>query len=165
LSGHREKQAQRGLPEHLVVGRDLEVAEREGIWDSFTSGVYWSVERGLRTHWDMRDPYSVPEKNCSLARVVVVAGFSGTLPEGTTSFFLSEYHCSSFPVGEPVVFIATPRTPLPVFLTYRTSIITGPNNLPDVEITLWAWDPNGNPAPNTPFRWLCIVTDASGGVE
>ena len=159
------QQHERDLREHLIVGRDLEAAEREGLWDTFTSGVYWSEERGLRTHWDRRDPYSLVEKKCSLARVVVTPGVSGTLDDGTTTFFLSEYHCSSFPVGDPVIFVATPRTPLPVFLTTRTSIITGPNNLPDVEIHLWAWGPNGNPAPNTPFRWLCIVTDASGGVE
>jgi hypothetical protein len=164
LSPRRKKNDGGALPEHLIAGRELGVEEREGIWDTYTSSVYWSEERGLRTHWDRRDPYSQVEKKCSLARIVTVAGISGTFLDGTSTFFLSEYHCSSFPVGQPVVFVATPRNSLPVFLTTRTNIVVGPNNLPDVELHLWAWDPDGNPT-ITSFEWICIVTDASGGVE
>ena len=84
-----------------------------------------------------------------------VNGFSITGNNGQSVFRLTQFIC---PHGEryehPISVVATPFSSKPFFLTVLHSLI---NNNTDVEIRIFAWDPNGNPAAGVPVNWRCRV--------
>lgn len=57
-------------------------------------------------------------------------------------------------LAEPVHIVATPHGSVPSFLTVEHTLV-GDSEAGDIEITVHAWDPNGNPAPNVDFDWRC----------
>jgi hypothetical protein len=84
-----------------------------------------------------------------------VSGFATTASNGQSVFRLTSFMC---PAGEvfrvPVNVVATPFSSQPFFLTVTHAVI---NNGADVEIKVFAWKPNGTPAPGVTFNWRCRV--------
>lgn len=92
---------------------------------------------------------------CTESRVIDVSGFALTQANGQIVFKLSNFLC---PAGEifslPINVLATPISQKPFFLTVTHKLV---NNGTDVEITVFAWDANGAPAPGVTFNWRCRV--------
>ena len=92
---------------------------------------------------------------CTDSRVIDVSGFTQTQANGQVVFRLTSFLC---PAGEifslPINVVATPISPKPFFLTVMHALV---NNGADVEITVFAWDANGAPAPGVAFNWRCRV--------
>jgi hypothetical protein len=57
-------------------------------------------------------------------------------------------------LAEPVHIVATPHGSVPSFLTVEHTLVISDTSK-DIEITVYAWDPNGNPAPDVVFDWRC----------
>lgn len=57
-------------------------------------------------------------------------------------------------LAEPVHIVATPHGSVASFLTVDHALM-GDSASGDVEITVYAWDSNGNPAPDIAFDWRC----------
>jgi hypothetical protein len=95
----------------------------------------------------------------NLAPSLDVSGVSSTGSDGKSVFrltgFLPSYEIRR--LAEPVNVIATPRGSLPLFLTAEYTFVTDPgtSQASDIEITVYAWDSNGNPAPDIAFDWRC----------
>jgi hypothetical protein len=100
----------------------------------------------------------LPGKSCSPATFLDVDGASSTGTDGKRVFLLSEFAClpqlHSF--AEPINIVATPRSAAPFFVTV-THTLVGTGTSSDVQITVFAWDANGTPAPNVVFDWRCRV--------
>ena len=92
---------------------------------------------------------------CFDSRVFDVSGFAATGNNGQIVFRLSSFLC---PAGEifshPINVVATPISAKPFFVTVMHTLV---NNGTDVEITVFAWDANGAPAPGIAFNWRCRV--------
>jgi hypothetical protein len=100
----------------------------------------------------------LPIKTCNDATVIDVYGVSSTGGDGKRIFQLRDFICvdvpSSIVFSEPVNVVATPRSEGPFFLTMTHAVrITA--DITDVQITVFAWNANGEPAPNVPFDWRC----------
>lgn len=107
--------------------------------------------------------------SCQKASVFDIGGTSYTDAAGTGEFFLSDFYCHEwldFGHGRlafeyPVVFLATPQTNVPVFLTSVQELFThdppirGPAN--DVKVTVFSWDVNGDPHGDILFDWRCSI--------
>lgn len=95
----------------------------------------------------------------NLAPSLDVSGVSSTGSDGKSVFpitgFLPSYKLQR--VAEPVSMIATPRGSLPLFLTAEYTFVIDPaaSHASDIEITVYAWDSNGNPVPDIAFDWRC----------
>jgi hypothetical protein len=100
----------------------------------------------------------LPYNTCGPATLIDVCGVSSTGSDGKRVFQIRELICvaipSSIAFSEPVNVVATPRSESPFFLT-MTHAVTVTNDLTDVQITVFAWNANGEPAPNVPFDWRC----------
>ena len=84
--------------------------------------------------------------------LVDLTGFSNTGSDGKIVFRLMSFQ-NGFQVDttQPFNVIATARGGVPVSLTVDyTPVESG-----DFEITVFAWDTQGNPAPNVTFDWRC----------
>ena len=55
--------------------------------------------------------------------------------------------------AQPINVVATARGGVPASLTVDYTPAAG-----DFEITVFAWDSQGNPAPNVTFDWRCRVS-------
>jgi hypothetical protein len=56
--------------------------------------------------------------------------------------------------------VATARSSNPFFVTATLTLVKDPNTASsnhDVQITLYAWDAAGNPAPSVSIDWRCRV--------
>jgi len=93
-------------------------------------------------------------KLCRQASLLTVSGITLTQSKGTIELLLSDFHCESIFVLDPVILIATARTSSPVFVTAVPEVIDGGN---DVRIIANAWQAGGDPAANIPVAWLCRV--------
>ncbi len=92
---------------------------------------------------------------CSANRVIDVSGFATTGPNGQFTFKLTDFLCPAHEIySYPINVLATPVSSKPFFLTVQHSIL---NNGADVTITVFAWKPNGTPAPGVTFNWRCRV--------
>jgi hypothetical protein len=102
-----------------------------------------------------------PSEYCTTQADIDVSGTSSTLADGKRVFLLTDFVCSQvierfgFGFVEPINVVATPRAARPVFLTMARSSIPDPQARPNVQITVFAWDANGVPAPNVEFDWRC----------
>lgn len=97
---------------------------------------------------------SLPNR-CSANRVIDVSGFATTGQNGQFTFMLTNFLCPAREIySYPISVIATPKSPKPFFLTVQHDIV---NNGADVTITVFAWKPNGTPAPDVTFNWRCRV--------
>jgi hypothetical protein len=111
-----------------------------------------------------KNVFPFPSEYCTVQTDIDVSGTSSTLADGRRAFLLTDFVCSlvieryGFGFVEPINVIATPRAARPVFLTMAYLMIPqGPQFpvRPDVQITVFAWDANGAPAPNVEFDWRC----------
>ena len=103
-----------------------------------------------------------PSKRCDNAKLLDVSGSSSTGTDGKRAFRLSDYVCFQHRLLQaPVNVLATPSSTAPFFVTTSHALVD-PNDLlkSDVEITVFGWDANGNPAPNLAFHWRCRVQSA-----
>ncbi len=95
----------------------------------------------------------------NLASSLDVSGVSSAGSDGKSVFrltgFLPSYKIRH--LAEPVNVIATPRGSIPLLLTAEYTFMTDPgtSQASDIEITVYAWDSNGNPAPDIAFDWRC----------
>jgi len=100
-------------------------------------------------------------KTCTQSFLIDVGGLSNTDASGKVTLHLSDYTCRSGGrdhgryFGQPTVFVATPRSSSPVFITSRQRTVET-----QVEFEAndaYSWDADGNPAPSVPFSWRCLV--------
>ena len=94
-------------------------------------------------------------KRCFLRKTLDVSGLEVTGPNGQKVIELTLFICPvdgkfSFPIN----VVATPISQDPVYVTVQQQII---KNGGDVQITVFAWDASGAPAPKIPFNWRCRV--------
>jgi hypothetical protein len=103
----------------------------------------------------------LPGKWCNYNPVFEIGGVAATRSDGKRVFRLREFSCiGQITFDHPVNVVATPLSSQPFFLTViHALVLPDPNNsnLNDVEITVFAWDANGNAAPNIAFDWRCRV--------
>ena len=101
-----------------------------------------------------------PGKSCSDANLLDVDGAGWTGANGQQTFLLSDVLCwSSFVFAYPANVVATARGGSPFFLTtdYHT-VGPAPGTLnTDLQITVYAWQPGGAPAPGVSYDWRCSV--------
>jgi hypothetical protein len=96
-----------------------------------------------------------PRKICTPSPLLDASGAAFTGAAGNVTFLLSNVICLP-PVrslAEPVNLLATAHSTTPFYVTTTHTLVAGT----DVQITLFAWDPKGNPAPNVSVHWRCRV--------
>jgi hypothetical protein len=141
-----------------IVGNKTDLTEQQLAKFSYPIG-FWSIFGGFAV-WK-----SIFGKTCSQTIEFDSSGVSSTLADGKRVFRVSDIVCPIFqhPIDtigyvEPINVVATPRAERPVFLTMSISPAPqGPevHRAPDVQITVFAWEANGVPAPNVEFDWRC----------
>jgi hypothetical protein len=90
-----------------------------------------------------------------LAPSLDVSGFLSTGSDGKIVFRVMTFVPYELQnLAEPVHIVATPHGSVPSFLTVEHTLM-GDAEAGDIEITVYAWDPNGNPAPGVQFDWRC----------
>ena len=90
-----------------------------------------------------------------LATSLDVSGHSSTGSDGKCVFrVMTVVPYELHNLAEPVHIVATPHGSVPSFLTVEYTLM-GDAQAGDIEITVYAWDPNGNPAPEVDFDWRC----------
>jgi hypothetical protein len=90
-----------------------------------------------------------------LAPSLDVSGVSSTGSNGNIVFTVMSFVPYELQkLAEPVHIVATPHGSVPSFLTVEHALV-GDSEAGDVEITVYAWDSNGNPAPDVAFDWRC----------
>ena len=136
-----------------LAGYDIDEATAQSKSWWMPIGAY-SFSDGLVT-W--RNIIRFLPKSCNDARLLDVSGVSSTGGDGKRVFRLSEFVCFGTinSLAEPINVVATPLANTPGFLTAQHQLI--PATVDDVEITIFAWDANGVPAPNVVFDWRCRV--------
>jgi len=93
--------------------------------------------------------------NEHLAPSLDVSGVSVTGSDGTSVFRIMTFVPYEIQkLAEPVHIVATPHESVPSFLTVEHTLV-GDAESGDIEITVYAWGPNGNPAPGVHFYWRC----------
>jgi hypothetical protein len=103
-----------------------------------------------------------PGQNCIASSLLDGSGVSTTGTNGEVTFLLSNFICLPLvrSLSEPVNVLATARTASPFFVTTTHTMVPDPNSpqsFNDVQITVYAWDANGKPAPGVSFDWRCRV--------
>ena len=136
-----------------LAGRDLHVPAEQFIKIWYPAGAY-SYNEGL-VCWRSIFPI-FPGKSCSDATLLDVSGVLSTAANSQLVFQISEVVCFVDPyvLSEPINVVVTPRSSSPSFATQIHALI---NNNTDVQITVYTWDADGNPAPNVSFDWRCRV--------
>jgi hypothetical protein len=99
-------------------------------------------------------------QSCVSSTLLDASASSATGSSGSINFLLSSAICLPLvrSLAAPINLQATVRTTTPSFLTMTYALVvdpSNPNNYNDLQITVYTWDPNGNPAPNVPFDWRC----------
>ncbi len=91
----------------------------------------------------------------SLAPSLDVSGVCSTGSDGKSVFRVMTFVPYELEtLAEPVHIVATPHGSVPSFLTVEHTLVSN-GEAGDIEITVYAWDPNGNPAPDVVFDWRC----------
>jgi hypothetical protein len=98
-------------------------------------------------------------KFCSDLRLLDADGAATTGADGKTTFLLSSFLCATVNAfGAPVNLVATPRSATPCYTTTSYDLVPDPNapgSFRDLQVTLYAWGPDGKPAPNIAIDWRC----------
>ena len=135
-----------------LVGHRIEASGEELIRLVFAVGAFAFKDGNVTSR-----SIFFPSKTCSSGRLLDASGVSSTGTDGKRVFLLSDFVC--FPeftqLTNPVNVVATPRSESPFFVTMTHSLVNTPAT--DVQITVFAWDANGAPAPNVVFDWRCLV--------
>ena len=107
-------------------------------------------------------PTSPLPVSCTTSILLDITGSTTTPPSGNATFLISSFLCNTtgggfITYGEPVSIVATPASVRPVFLTVSHSFVTTSSNTNELSVNVFAWDPNGTPAPGVQFHWRCRV--------
>ena len=144
-----------------IVGHEIDPGVERTINLFHPAGSYalFYMDQSAQACWRRIFPF--PSKDCSIVRLLEAAGVSSTLADGKRVFQVSDVVCPEGVVwgfGEPVNVIATPLAESRTFLTMTYSLIQqgpDPSIHPDIQITVFAWNANGAPAPDVGFDWRC----------
>lgn len=134
-----------------MAGQELDITPEQAISLTIPLGAH-DVTEGVVASRIIILP---PRKICTPSPLLDASGATFTGAAGNVTFLLSDVVCLP-PVrslAEPINLLATAHTTTPFYVT-ATHAIVGST---DVKITLFAWDPKGNPAPNVPVHWRCRV--------
>ncbi len=106
--------------------------------------------------------FLIPGMQCQDTRLLDASGSLSTGSDGKRTFLLSSVIClpAQRSLAEPVNVLATPRSATACFVTTTHTVIKSDPNTPfldDVQITVFAWKPNGEPAAGVEFDWRCRV--------
>lgn len=102
-------------------------------------------------------------KRCLPSQMLDVSGAGTTDGSGKATLSVKAVTClfGSPGAGEnflnpvsPAYVVATPRSTVATHVTARATVV--PNDR-DVQIEVFAWDAQGQPAASTPFNWRCTV--------
>jgi len=107
-------------------------------------------------------------KRCGRTSVLDIGGTVSTGADGTAEFLLSDFWChewfsfhGTLTFEYPVLFVATPQTNAPIFLTSLQAVVQPPPTsdsvVNDIKVTVFSWETNGNPRGNVLFDWRCSV--------
>jgi hypothetical protein len=147
-----------------IVGHEIDPDVERLIKFSYPAGSYTAFGEVLtsESHVCWRRIYPFPNKVCSFGVPLLDAtGVSSTLADGKRVFHVGDVVCpqgASFGFGEPINIVATPLAESRTFLTMTYSLIPqgpDPSIRPDVQMTVFAWNTDGSPAPNVVFDWRC----------
>jgi hypothetical protein len=151
------------LKKHIetIVGHEIDPDVERLIEFSYPAGSYalFYMDQSAQACW--RRIYPLPIKDCSIVRLLEATGVSSTLADGKRVFQVSDVVCPEgvlWSFGEPINVVATPLAESPIFLTMTHSLISqgqDPSFQPDVQMTVFAWNTDGFPAPNVVFDWRC----------
>lgn len=98
-----------------------------------------------------------PRMPCLRMEGMDLSGVSTTDSFGVMVWRLSEFLCYGEkvpPIELPINFVATPFTRDPVYIT----ALGDATELPfDLFFQVFSWDKNGEPAPDIPFYWRCML--------
>jgi hypothetical protein len=148
-----------------IVGHEIDPGVERLIKFYYPVGSYTGFGQVLpqSVHACWRRIYPFPNKVCSVPEggLLEATGVSSTLADGKRVFQVSDVVCpqgASFGFGEPINVVATPLAESRTFLTMTYWLIQqgpDPSIHPDIQITVFAWNANGAPAPNVGFDWRC----------
>jgi hypothetical protein len=159
-----KKPQERDLRRHFeaILGHELEdifegeiaLRERIAVWsEKYDNGHITSREIGTTGQ---------STKACGNAGVFFIGGQTVTGSDGKVEFLLSDYHCffaretgSSNIATFPIIFVATPQSREPVFVTTRTTAVFKGGSFTDVKIEIYTWDHSGAPAKTKSVDWFC----------
>jgi hypothetical protein len=101
-----------------------------------------------------------PSLTCNDANLLDASGLAATGANGQATFLLSNFVCLPLvrAFAAPISLLATARSASPFFVTTTCTLVADPNNPTfnnDLQITLYAWDANGAPAPSVSIDWRC----------
>ena len=138
-----------------LAGRDIDVNPEKLIHFIFPIASQSFDDPGIVTF----ERIFFPGKSCQQMRLLDVAGNSSTGDDGKRVFLLSDFLCSTDNVfAAPVNLVATPRSASPCSATTTLTLVPNPalpTSFSDVQITVFAWNPNGSPAPGVSIDWRC----------
>ena len=95
-------------------------------------------------------------KSCVNSTLLDASGSVFTGAAGSTTFLLSTVICLPpvHSLAEPVYLLATAQSTAPFYVTTTHAIVGGGT---DLQVTVFAWDAKGNPAPNVTVHWRLRV--------
>lgn len=141
-----------------LAGRELEVEAAQLRFLRFPVGTYDFADGFVSSQ-----SIFFPSMRCDNTRLLDAGGTAVTGADGRRVFRLSHFVClpQHRLLIAPVNLLATPSASGPFYVTTAHALID-PNDLlkSDVEITVFGWDREGNPAPNLALHWRCRVQSA-----
>jgi hypothetical protein len=99
---------------------------------------------------------------CNASELLDVSSSATTGDSGNVTFLITNFLCPNEQgryYSEPVNIVATPVSASPFFVTVTHSLVITPPNTSatNVQITIYAWDASGAPAPGVQVNWRCRV--------
>jgi len=99
---------------------------------------------------------------CTTPRLLDISVVGSTLASENNVFSINNFLCpteGALVYNEPVNVVATPISGHPFFLTVTYSLVHTPPFpfATNLQVTVFAWDANGAPAPNVPIHFRCRV--------
>ncbi len=140
-----------------IAGRKLDLTDEQllsFIWPISSSTLEATLDSDDDAWTSNRSIFS-PQLTCADAQLLDTCGYSTTGSNGQVTFQLTSVLCLRNNLNyfsEPVNLLATPQATGPFFMTVSHELIT---NGSDIQITAYAWNPNGTPAANVSFYWRC----------
>jgi hypothetical protein len=140
-----------------ILGRDLAGIGDGEIGLSFRVGL-WSqeLENGHVTSQEI-DISGNARVSCGVLTLSSVAGQSTTGEDGKADFLLSEFTCEMPNIVPqlPIIFVATPYSQKPVFVTVNHALVVRDDSPQDFRIQLYTWEAGGAPAKKISVDWFC----------
>jgi hypothetical protein len=141
-----------------LTGREIQADDAQLKFLRFPVGTYDYSDGHVSSH-----SIFFPSMRCDNTRLLDASGTSITGADGRRVFRLSQFVClpQHRLLVAPVNLVATPSAADPFYVTTAHTLID-PNDFSksDVEITVFGWDRQGNPAPSLVFHWRCRVQSA-----